>query len=163
MIKFFTWRYFAFFSHRWKHGVSMVLLPCYCFAVIAVFFYCGVECAFASHVKSELGSGTFNFGYRLAESRETWHVPVLGDGVKSFQLGKDSASENRSGLVKSGFSVCHSGEMESNPSKCQCSGNSEKPQLMRCEDNSKKVHFSVALFCCFVCFWCGWGFKSEFS
>ena len=162
MIELFTRRYFAFFSHSWVHCPRRTFVPRRFLAVIAVFLYCGIECAFAGDVKSELGSSTFNLGYGLAESRKSLHVPVLSDGIDSLQLSKHSTPENGSGLMKSVFSINCISQMESNPDQRQGSGNSEKPHIPCAECKSKDFHFAVALFCCFVCFWCGWGFKSEF-
>jgi hypothetical protein len=99
MIEFITRRYFAFFTHSCIRQ-SLALFWGYLFAVIAVFFYCNVECSFASYEKPELCGGTFNFGYGVGESLENSPVPMLSNRVKSFQLSKNPASESNSGLVK---------------------------------------------------------------
>lgn len=105
MVKFITRRYFAFFPHSRIQVPCCALVPRCSLAMLAVFLYCGVECVLASHVKPELGGGTFNLGYGLAEFRESLHVPVLGDRVESFQLCKNSTPEGGSGLVKSCLAV----------------------------------------------------------
>lgn len=111
MIEFITRRYFAFFSHGRVQVPFCTFVPRCFLAVIAIFLYCGVECAFAGDVKTELGGSTFDFGYRLTESRKSLHAPMLGDRINSLQLGKNPASESGCGLVKSGFSVNSIGDV----------------------------------------------------
>lgn len=123
MVKFISRRYFAFFSHCWVHRPRCTFVPRYFLAVIAVFLNCGVECAFAGHVKPELSGGTFDFSYGLAESRKCLHVPVLGDGVESLQLRKNSASEGSGGLVKSGFSINTIGDISTKNSSKDAANN----------------------------------------
>lgn len=108
ILKLFSWSFIIRIIHRiFIQGISRYLIPCYLFTIIVVVFQCFVINPFTveGNEISKFGGNRFNFRNGLLKAREDTLLPILSNGIQSFQFSQYLVPEFDRSLRNSAFSI----------------------------------------------------------